>query len=161
MPKLIHFVACEKVIVDELLKSVSLISVLESLTVPVSGELPEDAGAPLMWAILALWRREEGEEDKYFEQRVQMFVPNGEKFAEEAIAFQMYKLNHRVRQGFVGIRVGIPGDIILKLSVRPAGGEDEWKEVAEYPIHILHELSTEPKSDGTNEESRSEATEVG
>jgi hypothetical protein len=159
MPKLLFFVPCERAIVDDIGKQVSMISVLESLTVNLGENLPEDAGLPLQWMTLAFWRREEGEENKDFEERLQVIAPNGETYAEDVLAFNMHKLNHRVRHTILGVRVGIAGDTIVRLSVRAKDSNEEWRIVAEFPIHVRHLPSEESTSEVKSEESGIENTE--
>jgi hypothetical protein len=158
MPKLLIFAPCERVIVDDIGKQVSMVSVLESLTVAFG--VPEDAVVPLPWMVLAFWRREEGEEDKEFEERVQLVLPNKEIYAEDRVKFKMIKPNHRVRHSFFGIRVGMAGDNFIRLSVRPADNESEWQDVAEFPILVLHNVVEASTSEVASEESRTENAEV-
>lgn len=160
MPKLLFFVPCERVIVDDIGKQVSMISVVESLTVSPVENFPEDAAIPLQWMTLAFWRREAGEENRDFEERVQIVSPSGEAYAEDAVTFKMHMLNHRVRHSFFGIRVGRDGDTLIKLSVRSVGSE-EWQEVAAFPIHVIHSKPEVSTSEASNEEGRIENAEVG
>ena len=161
MPKLLFFVPCERAIVDDIGKQVSMISVLESLNVNLGEKIPEDAGLPLPWMTLSFWRRIEGEEDKNFEERLQVISPNGEVYAEDVVAFNMHKLNHRVRHTIIGIRVGIAGDTLVRLSVRAKDNNEEWRQVAEFPIHVRHLPSETPGNEVSGEESGIENAEVG
>jgi hypothetical protein len=161
MPKLIFFVPCERVIIDEAEKQVSMISVLEALSVNLGEKIPEDAAIPLQWMALAFWRREDNEVDKYFEERVEMVSPSGEVYAQDAVKFQMYKLNHRVRHSFIGIRVGMAGDTLIRLSVREADSEAEWRTVAEFPIHVIHEATEATTSEVKSEESGIKSEDAG
>ena len=76
MLKLLIYAPCEKVIVanDE---TVSVISLMESISVNIGGEMPADALAPIRWSVLSLWKRDqEIQEPIDIEERTDVLRPD-------------------------------------------------------------------------------------
>jgi hypothetical protein len=79
MPRLKIFAACEKIIVDQDTNSCSLICLIEGITlsIPPNSTHRLNIGAPLHWELMSLWFSEPGDERYRFEQRIQVFAPDG------------------------------------------------------------------------------------
>jgi hypothetical protein len=141
MPKLITFVPCAKVIIDQDDNTVSLVSVLESIKIFIpeseDSSLPENAVVPFNWCVYALWHKESGESEKY-EERVELKLPDGRMAFQSIMPFEMTPY-HRHRRTTVNIK-GFPilpdGEYAIKLFLRKAGEENPWEEVAQYPIYV-------------------------
>jgi hypothetical protein len=154
MPRLLVFAACESVLIDGDDNSASLISLLEGVTVGIEGELPEDARLPWKWIVFSLWRKEEGDEGKAFEQNVQLVSPSGKPGVENIAPFVMQKTSHRIKLGYRELPIGEFGVWSVNLSFREVG-VGEWKQVTSYPIGVIR------SEEKTNEQPKTEATEVG
>jgi hypothetical protein len=140
MPQLRVFAACQQVLVNLEDRSVSLISLLDTVRVEIpEGEaLPFNMAIPFKWSGFALWHRQAEEEQKRFEQRLELLLPNGELAAYLEQTFQMPKERHRVFGVFDKLIVEQEGECLVKLLLREAGSEEEWQEISEYPITIEH-----------------------
>jgi len=140
MPKLLIFAACEKVIIAEDDKSVSLISLLNGLSVAIAPgtQIPANAQIPLRWSVVTLWQREPRDEGKSYEQRAQLILPNSEISFSIPAEFQLSKPLQRNVVKVTGFPVSQAGQCVLKLSLREAGSDNQWREIADYPIQIEH-----------------------
>ena len=88
MPKLLAYLPCEKVVIEEESKNISVLSILETVNVT----LPKGAPAPaqpssigMAWAIFTLWQKEKGESGE-FESKSTLVSPAGELLAETPVA---------------------------------------------------------------------------
>lgn len=137
MPKLLLFAPCERVIVEQGANTISLISVLQELTVAVPSEVPQNAVSATRWYILSMWLREENEQASEFKQRVVVEDPKGNLVVQINTDVEMSKESHRTIATVEGFPVGIPGRFVLRLSLR-ATESDMWQEIATYPILMKH-----------------------
>lgn len=139
MPKLLLFVPCERIIVSRE-GPISLITLLEGVTINISLEqqegLPADAVVPISWQVATMWLRDANEEDQ-FEQRIQLFLPDG-RMPTEAISAMQFgdKLRLRTIVEVHGFSVSPAGTCDLKLSLRMVGANQEWQEIATYPLDV-------------------------
>lgn len=142
MLKLLVFAPCQKVIVGEDDHLTSMIALMESVTVQVRGELPADAIVPLPWSVLTLWRREEDlPTPKIYEQRLEVFRPDGERAAHALSTFNVSNVHNNFRNVIVmnAFPAGKSGWCSLKLFLREAGDQNQWTECSDYPLEIIHE----------------------
>lgn len=146
MPKLILFAACEKVIVDHYDNSTSLITLLEAINIAVRQEdqanIPDDAGVPLNWYLLALWQVEPGDEAITFESRFAAQFTSGEESELSITPFQFEqgKPNFRNVLRVVGLRIKplITSDAFTaKVSIRRQGTE-QWEDQGSFPVLVRH-----------------------
>lgn len=146
MPKLLLLVPCENLIVAET-GITSIISVIESLEVGIKGNLPEDAIINLRWYILTLWRREQSDIGKTFEQQAVIVRPDGKSIGGGGTTFNVTEqhLNYRSQIEANVLPIGQQGECFLRLSIREKGQED-WREIAEYPFNIIHKLVIDEKA---------------
>jgi hypothetical protein len=157
MLKLLIFAPCERIIVSTE-KTASLISVMESVQFTPEGEVPPDALAPVRWGVMAYWRRE-GEVDGVieFEQRIDVLRPDGELVTGGTNVFKVSSknLNYRNTLNLDIMPVGLAGDILVKLRLRQTNPETEWRDIAEYPILVVHHVKE------ADEKSAAENAQVG
>lgn len=139
MPKLLLFAPCERVIIEQGANTVSLISVIQELTVAVPSDVPANAAAPQRWYVIAMWQRDEKETAQRFEQRLVVENPKGEHLLELLTPFELSKETHRNIGAIDGFPISIAGRYTLRLSVRQAGRSDtKWEEIADYPVKLIH-----------------------
>ena len=146
MPRLLFFVPAEKALIERDDSSLSLISVIGGITVnvtPDGKDLPEDAGIPFRWAVAAMWLRQPDDEDKAFEQRVDVVSPSNKVTGGAVSAFTMSRRTHYNVVRGEGFPVAQPGQYHLRLSLRETGKDAEWEVVSEYPLEIIHNPSDE------------------
>ena len=141
MPQLLMFAPCERIIVEQGANSISLISVLQEVTVtpPASG-LASDAVAATVWYVLAMWQREDGEAVKPLKQRVTVEDPTGKTAIETFTDFDLTKGSHRNIGMIQGLPVGVAGRYTLRLALQAEDGA--WKELATYPLAVKHSPAT-------------------
>ncbi len=141
MPKLLLFVPCEKLIVDEN-GNPTLVSLLQNIGLQIKGDssVPEDAIAPREWDIVTLWEPAEGEENAKVVQRLDIEYPNGKLFSTSSrIEFVLEKRTHRNKIHINGFPVGIAGRYTLKLWLESLTPGVDGHPLVTYPISVTHE----------------------
>jgi hypothetical protein len=141
VPQLISFLPCEKVIVAQD-GSLSIIGVLDSITATLptgQNTLPADTVAPMRWSMLAIYRREPGDENKRYVQRVRFVLPNGAVGGETVQEFAMTHALIRNVNGGEGFPIGIAGQCLLRLTLSEGAGREEVF-FAEYPVTVVHQI---------------------
>lgn len=163
MPKILVFAPCEKVIVNQLDNTTSVISILEGLTIDIpEGALsPDGTSIPIKWHILSLWEKVEGEEERKFEQRLELVLPSGVNRFDmtSALDFEPEPRRFRMVTMVTGFPLSPAGACILKLSVREVGHET-WQHVDDFPIYITRP-SAPQNPEAVNEKPRAEVSETG
>ena len=140
MPKLLAYLPCEKVVVEEESKNISVLSILETVNVT----LPQGSPAPahkasigMAWAIFTLWQKEKGELGE-FESKSVLVSPAGELLAETPVARLGFGANTRqqIINRMASFPIWTPGPCQLKLMVRTSRDGD-FRELANV-IVVLH-----------------------
>lgn len=141
MPNLLLFAACQKAIIAEQDQSLSVIALLSDIQIatPEGSQIPIDLRAPDKWDIVVVWARKDEDLNGKYEQLIEFVMPNGEKPITSEVEFDMSVPLARNILNVIGIPVGQPGRCVLRLSIRPARSDEEWEQVAEYPITIAHQ----------------------
>ena len=136
MPKLIYFVACEKTLLEENTNNISLISIFDTIT---SVKPPEgkDTQIAMAWNAVSQWVKEDEDGDKTFQQKTYVQSPNQKTYAEAIIEFTLPRHSHRNTINVFGFPVMNQGVHLLKLLLKQSS-DDEWVEMAEYPITVNH-----------------------
>lgn len=147
MPELVIFGACERAMVDNQENQLSLIGLLEDfkVTVPTETDIPSDARAPWRWAIASMWRRSPDEDETdVFEQRIEMFYPDGTKDddIDNIEQFSIPGSTHRIIAKLTSVPIAKTGKYIIRISLRKHDTDNsDWEVVGEYPIIISHVLT--------------------
>lgn len=135
------FVPCEKVLTDLEGEEISLINLLDNvtLTVPKGVSVPKETEIPLHWLIFTQWSKLAQEINQSFEQRVQLVAPNGEiKFTSvDHLPQNTLFQRHVVR--VTKFPVTYEGEYILHLSIRSNQSNQQWQMAGWYPITVVHE----------------------
>lgn len=140
MPKLVFFIACEKVLVSEEEKNPSLISIFEGITVPIPPEGSSQAQAAINWCLVSYWTKLPEDEGKKYEQHTKVVSPDGIVGAETNIEFAMISRNHRNKVTILGFPVIPEGEYKAILSIREVGNRD-WVDIADYSIFVTYQKS--------------------
>jgi hypothetical protein len=134
-------VLCSRAILDRDTNSVSLIDIVEEITIqgPV---LPSEEGGTsaftITMALVSLWRRDPEDQPTKGQARVLLFAPNGEPLKE----FSVYSidLSEKLRmRAFGNIPVFPfrgPGSYHFSIQLQDER-EEEWKEVASIPLRLI------------------------
>ena len=88
--------ACEKVIIDnknahsliEIMTNADIQAVVSPEVDPQQAMMPANAVLPKEWFIFSIWQQSDAEIGKSFEQVVQVYWPNNEKFVEGRLSFR-------------------------------------------------------------------------
>jgi len=141
MPKLLAYLPCEKVVVEEESKNISVLSILETVNVT----LPQGSPAPahqasigMAWAIFTLWQKEKGESGE-FESKSVLVSPAGELLAETPVAKLAFGTNTRqqIINRMASFPIWTPGPCQLKLMVRTSR-DGEFRELASVIVVLRH-----------------------
>ncbi len=140
MPKLLAFLPCKGVLVNQLDNSATLVSLLEEIQihVPSLRDIPPDAAAPMEWYVFVLWSREQEDATKTFEQRVALLDPDGGELASALTKFQFPTVHHRIMANFMGFPIKKPGAHEIRLWLREEAGGENWKEISSFPLPVKH-----------------------
>jgi hypothetical protein len=141
MPKLLAYLPCEKVVIEEQSKNISVLSILETVSVT----LPKDAQPPaqpasigMAWAIFTLWQKEKGESGG-FESKSALVSPAGELLAETPVTKLAFGANTRqqIINRMASFPIWTPGACQLKLMVRTSRAAD-FRELANVIVTLRH-----------------------
>jgi hypothetical protein len=141
MPKLLLFAPCEKVLIDEQSKSISLIVVLQEIhyKLPPGAQIQPNAMLPIQWSVLTLWREEEPQDNNVeFEQQLSIETGAGTTLAVSEMKWKFTAPSHRIIAQVPGIPVS-SRKINVKLAYRVVGVRD-WISLASYPIELMQDV---------------------
>jgi hypothetical protein len=138
MPKLMALLTCEKVIVDLNSKTPSVISIFQTMNVPIAANvpLPEKALAPIAWAVFSVWQHDESERGVEYTQRTEIIDPSGTQFANVATKFKITEpgdFQSKNTVAIFGLPVSAEGVMIVRVWLEGVEGS-----TAEYPFQIKH-----------------------
>ena len=141
MPKLLAYLPCEKVVIEEESKNISVLSILETVNVTLARGAPvpaQDASIGMAWANFTQWQKEKGESGE-FESKSMFVSPAGEVLAETPAATLGFGTNARqqVVNRMASFPVGTPGACQLKLMVKTAR-ESSYRELASVLVMVRH-----------------------
>jgi hypothetical protein len=147
LPKLLAFLPCEKVIIDQD-NNPSLISVLQeiSLNARVAEGLPGGAFGPLIWHTFTLWGRDNAEAlDTQFEESSDLLLPDGQIAVPSRSIFQFEGPSHQSIHKIMGFPLfRSPGEGELRLflrQIREGEESEERRQVASFPLRLKHHSS--------------------
>jgi hypothetical protein len=141
MPKLLAYLPCEKVVIEEESKNISVLSILETVNVTLARGAPapvQNASIGMAWAIFTLWQKEKGESGE-FESKSVFVSPAGELLAETPAAKLGFGTNTRqqVVNRMASFPVWAPGACQLKLMVKTTRDGD-YRELANVAVVVRH-----------------------
>jgi hypothetical protein len=141
VPKLLLFAPCEKVLVDESSKSLTLIAVLQEIhyKVPPGASLPTNAGIPLQWSVVTLWHEEPADAGVEFEQRLALATHANQILFESVSRWRFEKPNQRMIAHVSGFPASGGRRLNLNLSYRVALARD-WIDVASFPLEVMQDV---------------------
>jgi hypothetical protein len=140
MPKLMAFLPCERVVIDQEDNLMSIVSIIERINVHVSPEVPIPPGVVAFsnWVLVAIWRGIAQEVGKSYEQHLQVIQPGGKIDVDAILPFDMTDIWFKSKIKMQGFPVDTPGDVLLRMSIREAHHDGKWQKAGEYPIMVLH-----------------------
>lgn len=146
MPRLLLFAPCQKAIIDRDETLISMIAILHGIGIsaPTGEEVPANASTQVNWATVSIWLRTPGDEDRTFEQRLEVVSPDGVVQGHVDTSFTMTMRNHQNLTGGNTFPVGLPGEYTLRLLLREVGAENAWQMISEYPFVVTHNRVERP-----------------
>jgi hypothetical protein len=157
--RLLTFLGCEKVIIEQDTHQISLVSVLQAVNIALpEAALPPPVGAasPFPWAILTLWQFPKEVTETSEEQYTALLSSGGEEMMRSGISqivppppasvqkSPFLFVNSRIVDRFSAFPVWREGLCTVVLRTRKIGTE-EWVDIADYPIE-LHYMTPPPQS---------------
>ena len=141
MPKLLAYLPCEKVVIEEDSRNISVLSILETVNVTLARGAPapaQNASIGMAWAIFTLWQKEKGESGE-FESKSVLVSPAGEVLAETPAAKLGFATNTRqqIVNRMASFPAWTPGPCQLKLMVKTARDSD-YRELANVIVMLRH-----------------------
>lgn len=135
-------VLAQKAIIESQTNSLSLIDVMEELTVGVNRKEPNSnkgllLNIPITYEVVSYLIKEVKDEDTNPMMRIQIINPEGKvlKTFENAIAWEKGKARMRARANIIGLAVDLPGTYMFVLGLKD-GRDKDFKTVAELPLDI-------------------------
>lgn len=143
MPKLVVFAACQKAIISDQDETLSLISLLENISIPVpeGTQAPSALSAPIRWDIVTYWRSEAEDGGRKFEQKTQLVLPDESIKFETILKFNLDNTTARNIVNVAGFPVGISGNCHLQLWVRDIDKNEEYQLACDYMLTVTHEVA--------------------
>jgi hypothetical protein len=139
LPRLLLFAPCQKGIIDKNESTVSMISLINGVTVARLGEeIDENAVLPYSWCAVSAWFKEAEDEGANFEDLVELVSPDGNVLVRSMIPFTLPARIHQNLHNSFGFPAGRAGIYTLRLSIRRVPNENGWSVVSEYPIEVAH-----------------------
>jgi hypothetical protein len=141
MPKLLIFAPCEKVLVDELTHTVTLIGVLQEIhyKLPPGTAAPQpNSLLPLNWQIISLWQEEDpADAGVEFEQRVVLENSAGQVLFANEVKWRFTRPSQRMVANVPGLPIG-SRRLMLRLFYRVP--PSQWLEAASFPIELMQDV---------------------
>lgn len=132
-------VLCTRSITDSETNNVSLIEVLEQLTIADPGAAPGVEGlVPMPLELVTLWSRETDDRPARGRGRISFERPSGlvrESVSEHDIDLTV-SLRVRHRQRFMGIPIREPGRHVFRVELRDDARQN-WATVATVPLEVV------------------------
>jgi hypothetical protein len=142
MPKLLSFLPCLKGLVDRdgLL---TVVSVLEFVTISVDGPIAKNAGVRLQWQLASIWRVEEKDHGTEVEQAVEILMPDGALLGLTAHPMRLTDRIEKIIYDGGAFPIGIPGEVIIRVGYKYRDKYDITPQL-EFPVLVKHEPSGMP-----------------
>lgn len=143
MPSFLIFAPCEKVILAQNSNAISLISILQDLTIglPADTQVPEEIAAPFRWYGFVMWKKEAEDEGKSYVQELELCRPDGATIATGESLFRITGSFHRATTEFLFFPVHQSGSYSLNLYLRE-DKEEKRKFIASFPLTITKKAKT-------------------
>jgi len=142
MPRLLAYLPCEKVVTEQGSNNVSIISVMETITIGVpqgSAPPPPQTFVGMNWTIYSLWQKEEGDVGEFQSQSI-FFAPNGERVFEGVATtwrFEPEQHRYQVIDRVGGFPIWAEGPCRLSLLLKTPSDAD-FREVSSVIIVVKY-----------------------
>ena len=137
MPNLVLFAICRNAVVDQADNTVSLMCILNGLT--VSGNITEGAATIIEWAAVCIWERtDEDSEDEVFEFRLRVKLPDGTHHGEALGSFALSQGRHQSIINGPNLPLWREGLIAFELELRSLSKNTEYKQWGTFPLLVSH-----------------------
>jgi len=161
MMKLMLFAPCEKLIIGKDNHS-SLITVLEhiQLDIKAGAEIPNDAAAPYRWTVISLFHRDfEIDKPTDYETKVELISPSGKANMGGTTVFNVTNEHYNFRNLLDFPVMPVEAGIHKLMLYLKKMEEENWEQVGEYPIRVVHNF-VEVEDENKNEVESEQPVEV-
>ena len=132
-------ILCARCILEANTNSVSLIDVLENVTVSTGGQPAFQAN----WSLVTDWRRQDESLESRGRARIELIAPSGETIGSSPVEYDIDLATTDRARAIVAIPL-MPirgeGRYLFRISLQTQG-EKEWREVFDYPLVVTLQLS--------------------
>ena len=144
MPKLLAYIPCENVLIDEFTKNASITAVISEIGIKIPQGFPVPSKGTfiiaMQWNIFSLWEWEEIDSNLEFETKSQLVAQSGEVLFETNITEskkEPHKNFQRNIDRITGFPIWVSGRVELRLMFR-VKGSGEFLQRASYPILVIY-----------------------
>lgn len=130
-----YFIPCQKVLLEEDSKNVTLVSILENLIVKESQTTDDDVQIGIHWNLVTHWTKESIDNNRIYQQRTYILGPEEKTFSEAVIEFKMTEETHRNTVKIFGFPCKNQGKYYAILELK-SNEDDKWIEKARYGINV-------------------------
>jgi hypothetical protein len=142
MPKLITFIPCERILLGATDKSISLIGVLNMITISDPPKVvPAGAQVPYRWSVFTKWLGESSDEGKTYEQKLLLLDSTDKELFSNVTQFTGEKLRPQMIHMMIGDFFSLPflNEGIYQLVVEwKEKSVENWDRVGTYPFMVGH-----------------------
>lgn len=130
-------VICSRVLIDRDTNNVTLVEVLEQVTLVASGPPPPESAVPLEMEIVTLWERRDENVPARARARIHLVAPDGKTANPlEYVVDLTTHVRTRSRTQVKGFPFRGFGRYEFRVAVRQDGQED-WQEVSRAPLQVV------------------------
>ena len=142
MPKLLLFVPCQKVLIDQD-NTISTVSIIQEMWLEAGATVPPDFQAAVRWDVVTLWFRLPEDDGRTFEQVVMLLTSDGTMTSHTKLQFSMSTPFHRTLSYMYGFQVGQPGTHHLELKLKDMANESSFIQEHTFPMLLNHRTKPE------------------
>ena len=138
-PRLMLLAACGKAIIDDSDKLVSLVDIIQELTISASeAPKPGQRGVgPIPWQVFTMWKRA-GDKPGHFVQTTELIDPAGKALFRNDMEFATTSSSYRIRLRFQAFPITTAGEYTVKVYVRPKENKRKPRTTAGcYSIDVI------------------------
>lgn len=144
MARLKLFAVCERALVEEGTRTLSLLSLVEQVRFPQLPPAPPNHGEPVYvpyrFAVVHVWEREDPNKPETFDTRVRLIGTNGKEFghSEQRVDMTSFRVSRVILQAPMFPWTG-PGDMYVEIQLRSG---KRWRTVGKERVEVVDASGT-------------------
>lgn len=137
MPTLDYLLPCRMVSIDSRTNALSIFHVIEHVDVLPPSVRPEGRAPAVPAEVVSVWRRDPGEDDARYHQRLTITDPRGEEIELAVTGFRMEASRHRVLPDIPPLQLGLEGTHVLSIYLSACESPATWGDPrGQYAIDV-------------------------